>query len=182
MNLAYLACYVIFQGVSCILKNVFLTGGSEGTNFVFSFPRTYNEYTTEIRITSRVENRVSLSIDGFMYVYEIPARGSVTHKGDSSTRVTSGLENKGFELTSDYPVTATLGSSSHDSTHSPDDRLLRPLTSDDTEFFIISFLGSAVSDADFPLSFFTVTAADDDTSVSIFDSDGQSYSDQVLDR
>ena len=149
---------------------------------MFSFPRTYNESTTEIRIASRVENRVSLSTDGSLLAYDLLAGGSITHKGDSSTRVTSGLENKGFELTSDYPVTATLGSSSHDSTHCPDDRLLRPLTSDDTEFFIISFLGSAVSDADFPLSFFTITAAEDDTSVSIFDSDGESYSEQILNR
>ena len=166
----YLACYF------------FPAGGSEGTRFVFSFPRTSNEYTTEIRIASRVENRVSLSTDGFLLAYDLLAGGSVTHKGVSYTRVTSGLENKGFELTSDYPVTATLGSSSHDSTRSPDDRLLRPLTSDDTEFFIISFLGSAVSDHGFPLSFFTITAADDDTSVSIFDSDGEIYSDQVLNR
>ena len=131
---------------------------------MFSFPRTYNESTTEIRIASRVENRVSLSTDGSLLAYDLPAGGSITHKGVSSTRVTS------------------LGSSSHDSTRSPDDRLLRPLTSGDTEFFIVGFLGSTVSDADFPLSFFTITAAEDDTTVSIFDSDGESYSDQVLNR
>ena len=74
-------------------------------------------------------------------MYDLLAGGSITHKGDSSDKVTSGLENKGFELTSDDPVTAALGSSSHDSTHSPDDLLIRPLTLNDTEFFIISFFG-----------------------------------------
>ena len=115
-------------------------------------------------------------------MYDLPAGGSITHKGDSSDRVTSGLENKGFELTSDDPVTVTIGSSSHDATTSPDDFLVRPLTSNDTEFFVISFLGSTTSDYYFPQSFFTITAADDNTTVFIFDNDGESYSEQILDK
>ena len=149
---------------------------------MYSFPRTFEEYSTELRITARTDTRVTLSIDGLMYVYDIAARESATHKGESSDRVTSGLENKGFELISDYPVTATLGSSSHDSISSPDDRLLRPITPTDTEFFIISFLGSTESGSRAPQSFFTINGAEDDTSVSISDEDGEHFADITLNR
>ena len=126
---------------------------------------------------------MSLAIDyGSMYIHNIPAGGSFTQKGDSSERVTYGLENKGFEMRSDYPVTATLGGSSHSNTHSPDEMLLRPVTANDTEFFIISFLGISRSSSGFPQSFFMITATEDNTSVSILDNDGNSYSDHILER
>ena len=158
------------------------SAGSEGTHFVYSYPRTDNEYTTELRITARTDTRATLFTDGSLHIIDIPAGGSATHKGQSSDRVTYGLENKGFELKSDFPITATVGSSSHDSEQSPDDMLLRPLSYNDTEYFIISFLGSSRSSSRGPQSFFSITAAEDDTDISIYENDGSSYSDQSLNR
>ena len=107
---------------------------------------------------------------------------SASYVGDFSQRVTSGLEDKGFELRSDAPVTITIGCSQYRDQHSPDDMLLRPLSADDTDFMITSFLGSTTSSSNEPLSFFVITAAEDDTTITIYDNDNQIDIIQTLNR
>ena len=159
------------------------SAGSEGTHFVFSFPLGNTEYTfeTEIRITSREDTNVTLHSATSNDLITVPGGGYATYVGDPSQRVTHGLEVKGFELISDTPISVIIGCPDYSERHAPDNMLLRPLSADDTDFVITSFsTGGGISPA--PLSFFSIAASDDDTIISIYDSNGDSYTTQSLNR
>ena len=165
--------------------NILFSAGSEGTHFVFSFPlgNIYNtNYETEIRITSREGANVTLLSATSNDVTLVPSGGHTTYVGDPSERVEHGLEDKGFELISDTPVSVIIGCPDYSNRYAPDNMLLRPLSADDTDFVITSFIGSTYGVARAPLSFFSITASDDDTSVSIYTNNGVSYTTQSLNR
>ena len=102
--------------------------------------------------------------------------------GDSSQRVTHGLEDKGFELISDTPVSVTIGCPDYTDRYAPDNMLLRPLSADDTDFVITSFIGSSTSPSYEPLSFFSITASEDDTTIDVYDNNRDSYTTQLLNK
>ena len=158
----------------------FSAAGSEGTQFVFSFPRGgLASYQTEVRITARKEATVTLTDATSQDVFEVPTGGSATYTGDLSQRVTHGIEEKGFKLTSDAPVSVVIGCPDYSDPLSPDDMLLRPLSADDMDFVITSFAGSATPSSE-PLSFFSITASENDTTVSIYNNGGEVYASEVL--
>ena len=160
------------------------SAGSEGTHFVFSFPHGHADFSfdTEIRITSREEVNVTLISKLSQDVMVIPSRGHVTYVGDPSQRVRHGLEDKGFELISDSPVSVIIGSTDYSNKYSPDNMLLRPLSAEDTDFVITSFLSSTLGSAYAPLSFFSIAASDDDTTIQIYDNSREIYTTQSLNR
>ena len=174
----YKLCIYIIYVCHCI------PAGSEGTHFAFSFPLGNTEFTyeTEIRITSREEANVTLLGVTLSDVIIVPGRGYTTYVGDPSQRVVHGLEDKGFELKSDTPVSVTIGCPDYDDQFAPDSMLLRPLSADQTDFVITSFIGSRTGYSYAPLSFFSITASDDDTTISIYDNNGASYTTQSLNR
>ena len=102
--------------------------------------------------------------------------------GDYSQRVTYGLEEKGFELTSDVPVSVTIGCTDYEDQLASDAMLLRPLSAEDTDFVITSFIGSNTSPDAYPQSFFSITASEDDTTIDIYDNNGDSYTTQILNK
>ena len=107
--------------------------------------------------------------------------GNATYMGDKSQRVTYGLEDKGFELRSDVPVTVTIGCTDYTDRLAPDSMLLRPLSAEDTDFVITSFMGSTSSSYE-PWSFFSITASEDDTTIDIYDNNRDSYTTQLLNK
>ena len=113
-------------------------------------------------------------------VIQVPAGGSATYVGDTSDRVTYGLEDKGFELTSDTPVSVIIGCPDYSERFTPDAMLLRPVSAEDTDFVITSFIGSSTSSSRQPLSFFVITASDDDTTIEIYDNHGNINTTQLL--
>ena len=167
-----------------IMYNILFSAGNEGTHFVFSFPLGSTEYTfeTEIRITSREEARVTLLSATSNDVIIVPGGGRATYVGDPSQRVRYGLEDKGFELRSDSPVSVTIGSPDYSNIYSPDNMLLRPIAAGDIDFVITSFVGSYRGTQYAPLSFFSITASDDGTTISIYDNNGATYTTQSLNK
>ena len=115
-------------------------------------------------------------------VINVPSRGYATYVGDNSQRVTHGLEDKGFELTSDAPISVIIGCPDYTHRYAPDNMLLRPLSAGDTDFVITSFIGSTTGSSYAPLSYFSSTASNDDTTISIYDNNGDSYTIQSLNR
>ena len=83
----------------------------------------------------------------------VPGRGYVTYVGDPSQRVIHGLEDKGFELTSYTPVSVIIGCPDYSDRFAPDNMLLRPLSAENTDFVITSFIGSTTSEYYKPHSF-----------------------------
>ena len=161
--------------------NSIFPAGSEGTRFAFSFPRAHKaSFDTEIRMTAREAATVTLSSVNSIDVIMVPAAGSATYTGDFIHRVTHGLEQKGFLLTSDTPVSVTIGCPDNSDRYTPDNILLRPLSADDTEFVIASFIGSSRGHYEKPQSFFSIAASEDNTNISIYDNDGDIYSTQIL--
>ena len=137
-------------------------------------------FETEIRITSREGCNVTLLSALSQEVIEVPAGGSATYVGDTSDRVTYGLEDKGFELISDTPISVIIGCPAYSERYAPDSMLLRPISSDDTYFVITSFIGSPSSSSNAPMSFFSITASEDDTTIEIYDNHGNINTTQLL--
>ena len=164
--------------------NHVFVAGNEGTHFVFSFPPGWisKSFETEIRITSREKAQVTLLNTTSENVISVPSGGNAIYVGDSSERVTHGLEDKGFELTSDTPVSVTIGCPDYRDATAPDSMLLRPLSADDTDFVITSFKGSSSSSSSKPQSFFAITASEDDTTIDIYDNNRDSYTTQLLNK
>ena len=108
--------------------------------------------------------------------------GNATYVGDSSQRVSYGLEDKGFELRSDVPVSVTIGTTDYRHQYAPDSMLLRPLSADDIDFVITSFIGSTTGSTYEPWSFFSITASEDDTTIDIYDNNRDSYTTQLLNK
>ena len=123
---------------------------------------------------------MTLSSVNTLDVIMVPAAGSATYTGDFIHRVTYGLEQKGFLLTSDTPVSVTIGCPDNSDQHAPDNILLRPLSADDTEFVITSFIGSSTSWYEKPQSFFSIAASEDNTNISIYNNDGDIHTTQIL--
>ena len=135
-----------------------------------------------MRITAREEAQVTLLNTTSENVISVSSGGYAIYMGNATERVTRGLEDKGFELISDTPVSVTIGSTLYSDGVAPDHMLLRPLSSDDKDFVITSFLGSITASSDYPLSFFAITASEDDTTIDIYDNTGDVNRTQLLNK
>ena len=100
-------------------------------------------------------------------VYYVNDSSSITYSVSHNDRVTYGVESKGFVLTSDEPVSVYIGTEYQQSYRIPDEIIIRPVTSDDTEYIISSYPGTGSSGGS-PGSYFIITSQYDDTSVQMF--------------
>ena len=131
---------------------------------------------------TREEANVNLSSITSQDTINVPRGGYTTYVGDPSQRVTHGLEDKGFELISDAPVSVIIGCPDYSDRWAPDAMLLRPVSAEDTDFVITSFIGSNTYSSPAPLSFFIIMASEDSTTISIYDDNRASYTTQSLNK
>ena len=140
---------------------------SENTYFVFSLPRSWEDHECEVKVTARSEARVTLTGKVRSEVISISAGSFGTFSLGSQERVTYGVEEKAFEITSDNPVTVIIGSKVHTNERTEDEILGRSPGQNDTMYYIVSRIGNSAS-AYYPLSFFSVAATEDDTDLDIY--------------
>ena len=134
-----------------------------------AFPSDIYDLTPEVRVTAREETDVQLRGDNIDDSYTVGAGESAILTMSAEDRVSIGVEDKGFELTSDLPVFVTVGTQDHTSPRTTDEVSGRAMNANDVDFYVISYLGDHTSSSGPPLSFFSIVASNDGTEVNITD-------------
>ena len=144
--------------------------GSFSGHFMFSFPPAPEAAGDPyMMITAERTGDVIFTTDSTYEIIKMKSGESIIHPVSNSYRVTTEIETKGIELSSGMPITVKLGSSYHGDRSVPDDALVRPIHDTSTEFYVINILHDTIRSASqAPLSFFTITASEDNTVVDIF--------------
>ena len=95
---------------------------------------------------------------------------SLTFTIDRLLRVTTGVESKGLEVTSDEPVSVYIGTEYQQTYYIPDEIMVRPITADDTEYIINSYPGTSSSSSStfWPNSYFVIIPQFDESLVQVF--------------
>ena len=161
-NLRYITRYTRFT------ENVLSAGQStEGTEFAVALPRTSNPFDGLVRMTAREETSYTIESSTETRQGTIPAMGSVTEVYPMEQRVTYGVETVGLIVTADNPISVHLDQPSWEL----DAAMARPIDDDDTEFYIINYLNEKTTLSGNPLSFYTVVAWEDDTTVEVMNNE-----------
>ena len=153
-----------------INHHVLVVAGTEDTHFVFAIPPSYDQQTPLITISVKKGTLVDLETElssETLYIYE---NTSHTFPIADNMRVTNGVESKGIMVTSDEPVSVYIGTEKQTSYYIPDDIMVRPITSDDTEYIISSYPGtsSQSSSTYWPNSYFMIIPQFDGSLVQVF--------------
>lgn len=154
----------------CLLLCFCLTAKpTTGTSFIISIPRTGDDFDGLVRLTAQEEANVVIETATESREVVVPAMSEITEAFPMAQRVTFGLEAKGLMITSDNPISVHIDQPSWEL----DVAMARPLAAEDTEFYIINYLGDSVTASFWPLSFYSVAASEDNTIVEIFDEERQ---------
>ena len=144
---------------------------SEGTSFVCALPRTGDDFDGLVRLTSKDGATVTIETASETRQATVLAGEAVTESYPMSQRVTHGTENVGLIITSDNPISVHLDQPSWEL----DVGTCRPVAPEDTEFYTINYLGEQVTASFWPLSFYSVAAFEDDTTVTITENLGDHF-------
>ena len=159
---------------------------SEGTRFIFTYPPSHNNnFIPYVQITAREATEVVVSTLGGSDIYFLEDSDFVMHYGVPADRVTSGVEEKGWEVSSTKPVSVQMGSADFHRDCLPEDTLLRPILPEATEFFVLSLLDNDNRHAltnESPFSYFSIVAYLDGTVVDVYDTSNQLYTSATLKR
>ena len=168
----------IFQ--PCLYFSVFFCVGqsTEGTFFAVSLPRTAGTFDCLVTMTAREETSYTIESSTETRQGTIPAMGSVTEVYPMEQRVTHGLETVGLIVTTDNPISVNLDQPSWE----VDAGMARPIHADGTEFFVVSYLNEKTTPSLRPLSFYSVVASEDDTTVEILNNERRAKVVVTLDK
>ena len=149
---------------------VIVITGTEDTHFMFAIPPSYYTYSPIVTVSAKKRTLVNLVTEQSSDSYSVNDNSSHTFVLSNEIRVTSGVESKGVEVTSDEPVSVQIGIQSQASYYIPDDIMVRPITSDDTEYIISSYPGTGPgsSSSIWPNSYFMIIPTFDDSLVEVF--------------
>ena len=153
------------------LNYVIVITGTDDTHFVFAIPASYYDFAPIVIVSAKKGTFVNLKMLLFSATYYVNDNSSRTFIMDHNLRrVTSGVESKGIEVTSDEPVSVTIGTQYQQDYYIPDEIMVRPITADDTEYIINSYPGtsSSSSSTHFPNSYFMIIPQFNESLVQVF--------------
>ena len=150
---------------------VIVITGTEDTHFMFAIPGCYfSDYSPLVTVSAKKGTLVNLVTEQYSNSYSVSDNSSYTFVLSNEIRVTSGVESKGVEVTSDEPVSVQIGTEVQRHYYIPDDIMVRPITANDTEYIISSYPGtsSGTSSTFWPNSYFMIVPQFDQSLVQVF--------------
>ena len=145
--------------------------GTEHTHFMFAIPKTDDSsYPPIVTVSAKKGTLVNLVTEQSSDSYYVRDNSSYTFVLSNDIRVTNGVEVKGVEVTSDEPVSVQIGTQRQLSYLMPDEIMVRPITTDDTEYLISSYPGTPGSSSFVkpPTSYFMIISQSDESLVEVF--------------
>jgi len=145
---------------------------SEGTHFVIAFPPPYGTAEDlELRFMARETTGVIIFGKNVHDQFNVTADELYIKTIDNMFipmfMVSTGIEDKAFEVTSDLPISFTYGVQSHTRSSRPDQILARPLA-DSADYYVMTKTGVNLTNND-ENNFYTISAVHDYTTVTIYE-------------